>query len=408
MHSRQLLDEAEAARDWIVEIRRELHQYPELGFEEVRTSALIRRKLDELGIPYRYPVAETGVVATVGTGSGRCVALRADMDALPITEEADVPFRSRNEGRMHACGHDCHTAMLLGAARILKAREAELEGTVKLLFQPAEEGGGGGGRMRDEGVLADPPVERIFGLHVWPFLPTGTIGARAGTFMAATAAMEIVITGRGGHAAMPQFTIDPVATAAKVVCELQTIVSRELDPLEPGVVSVTAINGGEAFNVIPPSVRMLGTIRSLTSPGLEFLKQRIRELAGHVAAANRCEAQVDFPGTGYPATVNEPGCWGMAQEVGRQLLGEDAVHELAPVMGGEDFAFYVEQVPGCFLGLGIRSEEKGAVYSVHHPRFKVDEDALPIGAALHAALALRSLKMSSDQSSAGTLLITDH
>ncbi len=387
-----LIEETRQHREWIVAIRRELHQYPELGYQEFRTSELIRQKLDELGIPYRYPVAETGVVATLGNGDGPCVGLRADMDALPIQEEADVPFRSQHEGRMHACGHDCHTAMLLGAARVLKQREAEIRGTVKLLFQPAEEGGAGGKRMREEGALDDPHVERIFGLHVWPMLPTGTIGSRTGTFLAATGSLAITVVGKGGHAAMPHLAVDPIATAAKVVCELQTIISREVDPLQGGVVSITMVHGGEAFNVIPPEVQMRGTIRSLTGAGLEFLKQRVREIATHVAAANRCEAQVEFPGNDYPPTVNDAHLWSVAQEIGRELLGDSNVQEVPPVMGGEDFAFYTEQVPGCFVALGIREESQGAVYSVHHPKFKADEDALPIGSALHVAFALRSLR----------------
>ncbi|HTE19415.1 MAG TPA: amidohydrolase, partial [Armatimonadota bacterium] len=286
MQVRPLLDEARSVHDWMVEIRRELHQHPELGYQEVWTSEFVRRKLEELGIPFRYPVAETGIIATLGTGDSPCVALRADMDALPIHEEADVPFRSQSPGRMHACGHDCHTAMLLGAARLLRQRE--LQGTVKLFFQPAEEGGGGGRRMCEEGALSEPRVERVFGLHVWPLLPTGNIGSRAGTFMAATSPLEITVTGKGGHAAMPHLVHDPVVTAAKIVCELQTIISREVDPLQSGVVSVTTINGGEAFNVIPPSVRLTGTMRSLTVSGVEFLKERVREIATHVAAANRC------------------------------------------------------------------------------------------------------------------------
>lgn len=391
MQETELLEAAKSAQDWMVAIRRELHQHPELGYDLHETSRIVRERLDELGIPYRFPVAETGIVATLGTGESPCVALRADMDALPIHEEADVPFRSRVAGKMHACGHDCHTAMLLGAARLLKEREADLPGTVKLLFQPAEEGGAGGSRMCEEGALADPGVERVFGLHVWPFLPTGTIGSRSGTFLAATASLAITITGKGGHAAMPNYAIDPVTTSAKVICELQTIISREVDPLQSGVVSITAVHGGEAFNVIPSSVQLMGTLRSLTTSGLEYIKERVREITTLVAAANRCEAHVEFPDRDYPATVNDAYLWGVAKDLGGNLLGAAAVQELAPVMGGEDFAFYAEQVPGCFVALGTRNEEQGAIYSVHHPRFKADEDALPIGSALHVAFALRSL-----------------
>lgn len=388
---RQYLDEAILFRDWTVDIRRRLHQRPELGYQEFHTSQLVRETLDEMGIAYRYPVAETGVVATLGDGNGPCVALRADMDALPIEEEADVPFRSQTAGQMHACGHDCHTAMLLTAARVLKSREADVHGTVKLLFQPAEEGGAGGLRMCEERALEAPAVERIFGLHVWPFLPTGTIGSRAGTFLAASGKFQIEITGKGGHAAMPHRAIDPVVTAAKVICELQTIVARELDPLDSGVVSVTTIHGGETFNVIPPAVAIQGTFRSLTNAGMAFIRERIQDIAVDVARANRCEAAVEFPGHPYPPTVNDAHCWELAQEIGRELLGSHAVQQLPPVMGGEDFAFYAERLPGGFVGLGIQNEAQGAVYSVHHPKFKVDESALPVGAALHVAFALRSL-----------------
>jgi len=389
---KRYFDDATSLREWTVDLRRRLHQHPELCYQEFRTSQLVREKLDEIGVSYRYPVAETGVVATIGDGNGPCVALRADMDALPIEEEADVPFRSQTAGKMHACGHDCHTAMLLTAARVLKTRESEIHGTVKLLFQPAEEGGAGGLRMCQESALANPTVERIFGLHVGPYLKTGTIGARAGTFMASAGMLRIEITGKGGHAAMPHLAIDPVVTAAKVVCELQTIVSRELDPLESGVISVTTIHGGEAFNVIPPAVVLEGTFRSLTSAGMDFLKERIREVATHIATANRCEATVDFPGHIYPPTVNDAHCWDLAQEIGRELLGPDAVQEVAPVMGGEDFSYYAERLPGAFVFLGVRNEDQGATYSVHHPKFKADEDAMPIGAALHVAFAFRSLE----------------
>ncbi len=391
MQAQQLLQEARKIQDWIVQQRRQLHRHPELMYEELRTSQLVRDTLDELEIPYRYPLAETGVLATLGVGDGPCVALRADMDALPIHEEADVPFRSEVDGKMHACGHDCHTAMLLGAAQLLKKYEAEIPGTVKLLFQPAEEGGAGGRRMREQGALEDPQVDRIFGLHVWPMLPTGSIGACEGVFLAAAGFLQITVRGTGGHAAMPHLTVDPVVTTAKLISDLQTLVSRETDPLDSAVVSITAIHGGQANNVIPELVELKGTIRTLSTDKLRQLQSRVREVIAHVAAANRCEVDVEFPGNDYPPTVNDGPSWDLAKQVAADMLGTSAVHEILPIMGGEDFAFYTEQVPGCFVGLGVRNEDQGAVYGAHHPKFKVDEDALPLGAALHAAYALRTL-----------------
>lgn len=388
-----LLSEARAIQDRIVAIRRELHRHPELLYDLHRTSEVVRRELDALGIAYRFPVAETGIVATIGGGEGPCVALRADMDALPIHEEADVPFRSEVDGRMHACGHDCHTAMLLGAAQLLKAREGDIRGTVKLLFQPAEEGGSGGLRMCGEGALENPKVQRAFGLHVWPFIPTGMIASRAGTLLVAGSSLEITVTGKGGHAAMPHLSVDPVATAAQIICQLQMVVAREVDPLGSGVVSITSIHGGDTFNVIPPDVRMLGTIRAFTTGDLRTIQSRVREIAAATAAAHRCTATVRVDEIDYPATVNTPEAWQMAREVGAGMLGSAAVQEAPVSMGGEDFSFILERVPsGCFVLLGVRNESIGADKSVHHPQFVADEDALPIGAALHAGFALRSLE----------------
>ncbi|MBM4000222.1 MAG: amidohydrolase [Planctomycetes bacterium] len=388
--AKRILAESQRAAPWITDARRALHQCPELMYQEFETSEIIRSRLDELGIAYRHPVATTGICAWVGRGEP-CVALRADIDGLPITEDADVPFRSRNRGKMHACGHDAHAAMLLGAARLLKERESSLRGTVKLLFQPAEEGGAGGLRMCEEGVLRDPDVGRIFGMHVWPMLPTGTVGGRAGTFMAATGFFRITVAGKGGHAAMPHYAVDPVLAASHVVTSLQSIIAREIDPLASGVVSVTAVHGGDACNVIPESVTLRGTLRSLSSAGLHYLQQRVREIASSVAAAHRCQAEFAGIDTDYPAVVNESESWHAARQVAESLVGEPNVAEIPPVMGGEDFAFYTDRVPGCFLALGIHSAESGAVHSVHHPKFQVDERALPIGTALHVLLAARAL-----------------
>ena len=388
----KIKEESKSISDWIVKIRRELHEHPELMYEEFRTSELIQRELDKLDIQYRHPIAETGVLASIGNGNGPCVALRADMDALPIHEEADVPFKSKIDGKMHACGHDCHVSMLLGAAKLLKDKESEINGTIKLLFQPAEEGGAGGKLMREEGALENPDVERIFGLHVWPQMPSGQIGSREGTFLAATSSLSLTVKGVGGHAAVPQLAKDPVLTSARIITNLQSIISRELDPLESGVVSITVINGGNASNVIPSDVKVKGTLRSLTMDGLKELQKRVKEISEGIAQTHGCKAIVEYVGNDYPPTVNDSEMWKFAKNVGIELLGDDNVSDLDAVMGGEDFAYYTEKVKGCFVVLGMNNPDIDATYSVHHPMFKADEDALHIGTALHTIFALKSLE----------------
>ena len=391
MDYHKIKDESKSISDWIIKIRRELHEHPELMYEEFKTSELIRRELDKLEILYKHPVAETGVLASIGNGNGPCVALRADMDALPIHEETDVSFKSKIDGKMHACGHDCHVSMLLGAAKLLKEKENQINGTVKLLFQPAEEGGAGGKLMTEEGALKSPNVERIFGLHVWPQMPTGQIGSREGTFLAATSFLDLTIKGVGGHAAVPHLTRDPVLTSAQIITNLQSIISRELDPLDSGVVSISAIHGGQAANVIPPEVKILGTIRSLTMDGLKSLQNRVKVIAENIAEAHECEAIVKYPGNDYPPTVNDGEMWEFAKKVGSDMLGEENVSDLDAVMGGEDFAYYTQKVKGCFVVLGMNNPDIDATYSVHHPMFKADEEALHIGTALHTIFALKSL-----------------
>ena len=392
MDYHKIKDESMSISDWIISIRRELHEHPELMYEEFKTSELIRRELDKLEISYKHPIAETGVLASIGNGNGPCVALRADMDALPIHEETDVSFKSKIDGKMHACGHDCHVSMLLGAAKLLKGKEDQINGTVKLLFQPAEEGGAGGKLMREEGALKNPDVERIFGLHVWPQMPSGQIGSREGTFLAATSSLNLTVKGVGGHAAVPQLTKDPVLTSARIITNLQSIVSRELDPLDSGVVSITVINGGNASNVIPSEVKVKGTLRSLTMDGLRELQKRVKEIAEGIAQAHGCEAIVEYVGNDYPPTVNDSDMWKFAKGIGIELLGDENVSDLDAVMGGEDFAYYTEKVKGCFVVLGMNNPDIDATYSVHHPMFKADEDALHIGTALHTIFALKSLE----------------
>ncbi|MBA63087.1 MAG: peptidase M20 [Planctomycetaceae bacterium] len=391
MNAEQIVVRAKEIQPWIVALRRQLHQHPELMYEEFETSKLVQSTLGELGIKYQKDLAITGVLGSIGNGNGPCIALRADMDALPIHEQTDIDFKSEIDGKMHACGHDCHTAMLLGAARILKENEELIEGTIKLIFQPAEEGGAGGEKMSKEGVLDNPDVQRIYGLHVSADLPTGMLAARAGTLLAAAGSLKIVVQGKGGHAAMPHKSIDPVTTAAKIVVELQTIISRELDPLEPGVISVTMMHGGEAYNVIPPCMELQGTIRSLTLDGLHHLQSRVQAVAEGIARANQCEAEVSFPGNDYPPTLNDQQSWDAGKIAMQEVLGEAKVMEMSPVMGGEDFAYYTQRVPGCFAFLGVGNPDIGATYSVHHPMFKVDEDALPFGSAIHVNCALKTL-----------------
>jgi len=389
----EIASQSKGIQQWIVEKRRTIHRHPELMYEEFETSKLVQNTLKDLKIPYKKDIAITGVVGTVGNGDGPCIALRADMDALPIHEETDIDFKSEIDGKMHACGHDCHTAMLLGAARVLKENEDKINGTIKLIFQPAEEGGAGGKMMREQGVLLEPKVQQIFALHVAGTIPVGTLASKEGTLLAATSSIKIIVKGKGGHAAAPHHTNDPVVTGSKIVVELQTLVSRELSPLEPGVISITMANAGSAFNVIPSTMELQGTIRSLTVEGVSKLQTRVKEVAQSIAAANRCEAEVSFPGNDYPPTINDAECWQLGKSAAKEILGEENLIEMPdPIMGGEDFAYYTEEIPGCFSFLGVGNPDIDAVYDVHHPMFKVDEEALSLGTAIHVNTALKALE----------------
>ena len=392
MQTSKIISEAKEIQSWIVEKRRTIHRHPELMYEEFETSKLVQKTLSDLDITFEKDIAITGVVGIVGNGNGPCIALRADMDALPIHEETDIDFKSNIDGKMHACGHDCHTAMLLGAARLLKENEEEINGTIKLIFQPAEEGGAGGKMMRDQGVLQNPKVEQIYALHVAGTMPMGTLASREGTLLAGTSTVKIIVKGNGGHAAAPHHTIDPVVTGSKIIVELQTIISRELSPLESGVISITMTKAGNACNVIPSTMELEGTIRSLTLEGILKLQTRVKEVAESIAIANRCKAEVTFPGNDYPPTINDAECWNLGKSAAIEILGDAQVAEMGPIMGGEDFAYYTQEIPGCFSFLGVGNAEINAVYDVHHPMFKVDEEALPLGVAIHVNSALKALK----------------
>ena len=368
----------------IVALRRDIHREPELGFDTERTAQKVLAALDGLPLDIETGVARNGIVATLWGGEGPTVALRADMDALPIEEETGLPFSSEIEGRMHACGHDGHTGMLVGAAHALSRLQDRLSGTVKFVFQPAEEGGGGGKVMVDEGVVED--VSSIFALHLWPGLPFGKVATKAGPIMAAADAFEMEIIGSGGHGAMPHLAADAVVIAAQVVTALQTVVSREVDPVEPAVLTVGEIGAGTAFNIIPEKARLGGTVRTLNSDLRERMPGRMEAVARGVAKGMRGDANLDYAFS-YPVTVNDEGAAGYALGVAKDLFGAQSVQELPnPSMTAEDFAFYLEKVPGAFIWLGVGEDISG----LHTSQFAFDEEVLSRGSALLAALALEA------------------
>ena len=374
-----------------VAIRHRLHRIPELGFAETKTAALVRQELDAIGIPHTDGVADapTATVATFGDESKPCVALRADLDALPITEETGLDYASEHPGRMHACGHDGHTATLLGAAAVLKELAADLPVCVKLLFQPAEEGGGGGERMVRAGVLdgrVGPPVAAIFGLHGWPGLPVGTVSTRPGPLLASTDTFEVTFRGRGGHAAFPHYGSDPVLAAASAVVSLQQFVSREIDPTEPAVVSVTQLSAGTARNIIPDTATIAGTARTLSPEARALVRESIARRCAGVAAAGGCSAELRWT-PGYPPTVNDPAMADRVAAVARRTLGPDAfVPAARPTMGGEDFSYYLEKVPGCFFMLGVRPPGRPDYPHLHTAGYDFTDAAVAVGMRMMVGL----------------------
>jgi len=368
----------------VIADRRWLHEHPELGFHEVETSKFVAERLASLGVEdIRTGVGGTGVTGLIkGTrGDGKVLMVRADMDALAIDEENDVPYKSQNPGVMHACGHDAHTAMLLGVTRILMGKRDEFAGTVKVLFQPAEEAHPGGALpMIRDGALEDPKVDASFGMHVMSDTPSGLIGVSANLGTSNSDRFTIHVQGKGGHGSSPHKSVDPVVLGSHIVVALQNLVSRETDPMEPAVLSITALLSGEAFNVIPDTAELRGTVRSFNPDVQDHIERRMSEVAEGVAKALGGSATVDYR-RGYPALPNDATMAAIVRDAAIEVVGEDNVFEPPVGMGGEDYAYFARAVPSCFFWVGVRNEERGIVWAHHHPRFDIEEEGLSAGLA---------------------------
>ncbi len=364
----------------IVKWRRSLHQRPELGFQERLTAQLIRDRLSEWGIDYQAKIAKTGIVATIeGKRPGKVLAIRADMDALPIQEENEVPYRSQHDGIMHACGHDGHTAIALGTAKYLAEHSQDFQGTVKIIFQPAEEGPGGAKPMIEAGVLKNPDVDAIIGLHLWNNLPLGTVGVRAGALMAAVECFRCTIFGKGGHGAMPDRTIDSVVVSAQIVNALQTIVARNINPIDSAVVTVGELHAGSALNVIADTARMSGTVRYFNPDLKDFIGKRIEEIIAGICQIHGAKYDLNYWHL-YPPVINDSSIAESIRSVANDIVETPAgVVPECQTMGGEDMSFFLQEVPGCYFFLGSANAAKGLSYSHHHPRFDFDETALGMG-----------------------------
>lgn len=377
--SHPLRDEILSIKDWLIEIRRTIHMHPELGYEEVETSKLVSSWLHRFGLEVKTGVARTGVVGLLrGKESGKTVAIRADMDALPMEELNQVPYASKIKGKMHACGHDAHVAILLGVARFFASHRDRLKGNIKWIFQPAEEGGGGGKMMVEEGVLENPKVDAIFGAHVYPQIPMGVVGVCEQEALAAADRFTIKVMGQGGHAASPHLTKDPILATGHLITQLHSIVSRNVNPLESAVITIGKVSGGTAFNIIPDEVELLGTLRTLNSETREALKMRIERMTQGIARSFGMDHRFEFE-FGYPVLVNDPEMTRLVASACTRGIGQDRVKPLKPSMGAEDFAYYLEKVPGSYFRLGTGNEAKGIVHPYHSSHFDIDEEVLPFG-----------------------------
>ena len=389
----KLLDPISAFQSSIRQIRRDIHAYPELCYQEQRTSDVVAQKLTEWGIPIIRGLGVTGVVGIIKNGSSpRSIGLRADMDALPMQEINTFDHASKHPGKMHACGHDGHTAMLLGAAQYL-AQHRNFDGTIYLIFQPAEEGGAGAKRMMEDGLFDQCPMDAVYGLHNWPGMPVGNFGVTAGPMMASSSEFELTIRGKGAHAAQPHRGIDPVMVAVQIAQAWQTIISRNKSPLDAGVLSITQIHTGSAMNVIPDEARMLGTVRTFTTELLDLIDTRMRSIAEHTAAAFDATVTFEFM-RNYPPLVNHATQTALAVGVMQSIVGNAQVNSaVEPTMGSEDFAFFLQEKPGCYVFLGNgdgdhRSAGHGlGPCNLHNPSYDFNDDLLPLGATYWVRLA---------------------
>jgi hippurate hydrolase len=378
---------AKQYKDEFIAVRRHLHAHPELSYQEFETSAFVQKKLNELGIPFTI-MAETGVVALIEgrNPASRVIALRADMDALPIHEENNIDYKSKKEGIMHACGHDVHTTCLLGAAKILSALKQDWEGTVKLIFQPGEERNPGGASiMIKEGVLENPKPQCIFGLHVHPGLEIGKLSFRGGKVMASADELYITIRGKGGHAAAPHLAVDPILIASHLIISLQQIISRNKNPHNPSVLSITSFNGGTTTNVIPNEVKLMGTFRAMDEEWRFAAHKLIRKNATQLVESmgGAIDLHIDI---GYPTVYNNEALNEKSKSKAESFIGTSNVEETEQRMGAEDFGYYSQQIPGCFFRLGVMNKAKGITSGVHTPTFNIDEDAIETGMGMMAWL----------------------
>ncbi len=387
----QILTEVEHLFAYTQNLRRDFHRFPELGFQEVRTAGIVASELRKLEVEVSTGIGKTGVVASIdGALPGPVAMLRFDMDALPIQEATGAIYASENPGTMHACGHDGHTAIGLTVARLLLSRRHEMRGSVKLVFQPAEEGLGGAEAMLKDGVLENPHPDFCIGLHLWNERPLGWISATPGPVMAASEFFQIRITGKGGHGASPQFAIDPVVAAGQIISAVQSVVSRNVAPLQSAVISITSIKAGEAHNVIPQTAEMKGTIRSFEPEVREKILERFKQVVHGVGEALGCQVEIELKSI-TPAVVNDPKITQEVGEIIQELFPDSALDANSRTMGSEDMAFFQKIIPGCYIFMGSNNQELGLDAPHHHPRFDFDERAMAHSAALLTAAVLKLL-----------------